>query len=227
MTGKKKDAHKFEFRKSLKEDSKYPILNYFRVERYFTRPLASLVVRAVFNTSITPNQITLFSFFVGVCGAISFSRGKPIYFLLGGILAQLASIFDCADGMLARSKGLCSEYGAYLDLFLDRITEFLIFSSISIGYYIFSNDLRLFIACLFGIGLFFMQLALYYLTKIYQKNTKPGEAAEARGLCIFLIMVFSIFNRLDLLIYLLLITIVCIILIRIGNLIRLGLLSRN
>jgi phosphatidylglycerophosphate synthase len=204
MNKEKKKKGMFSFKKSLKSDSKYPILNYFRVERYFTRPLASLIVRAVFNTRITPNQITWVSFFIAILSSAAFCMGQPTYFLVAGILVQLSSIVDCADGMLARSKEMCTPYGAYLDLFLDRITDFLIFSSINIGYFLYARDIKIFVIGAFSIALYFLQVSLYYLMKNYRKNDKLGEAAEERGLIIFVILVFSVLNRLDILIYALL-----------------------
>ena len=212
----------FSFEKSLKEDAKYPVLNYFRVERYFTRPLASLLVRMVFKTRVTPNQLTVIAFFIGLAGAFLYTRGEPVYFLWGGILAQLSSIVDCADGMLARSKGMCSKYGAFLDLFLDRITDFFFFSCISIGWYFYSGDLKLLIACLLGIGLYFLQVTLYYLTRNYLEITKTGEAAEPRGLLIFLILVFSVINQLDILMVITIVATVINNIIKVVNLIRLG-----
>lgn len=216
------NSAEFSFEKSLKEDAKYPVLNYFRVERYFTRPLASLLVRMVFKTNVTPNQLTLISFFVGLSASFVYLKGEPRFFLLGGILAQLSSIIDCSDGMLARSKGLTSRYGAFLDLFLDRITDFFLMSGIAVGYYFYSQNLMLLIACLLGIGLYFLQVTLYYLTRNYLQITKTGEAAEPRGLLIFMIMVFSVINKLDILMYLTIITTVINNIIKIINLIRLG-----
>jgi phosphatidylglycerophosphate synthase len=220
MSLEAKQGFKFDFRKSLKEDSRYPILNYFRVERYFTRPLAALVVRALINTRVTPNQVTLFSFFLGICSGVFFCGGDSRYFIVGGILAQLSSIFDCADGMLARARDRCSAYGAYLDLFLDRIVDFVMLVGASTGYFIYSGDLTMYIACLLGIGLFFLQLSLYYLTRIYKKNMSTGAAAEARGLMIFLVLAFSLANRLDLLGYIFMFAAVSSTIIKIINLAR-------
>jgi phosphatidylglycerophosphate synthase len=227
MAVEKKFTYKYDFRKSLKEDSRYPILNYFRVERYFTRPLASLIVKAVINTPITPNQITVFSFFLGICAGICLSLGKPGYFMAGGILAQLSSIFDCSDGMLARARNRCSDYGAYLDLFLDRFVDLFLLGGGATGYFVYSKDLTFFIVSIFGVALYFLQVSLYYLTKIYKKNTKFGEAAEARGLYIFLLFVFSLANQMKLLILIYLTATVSNNIIKIINLIRLGILSKK
>lgn len=221
MSAEQKTSPKFDFQKSLKEVTPYPILNHIRVERYFTRPLASLIARAVYNTSVTPNQLTYFSFFLGICSGISFFMGKYSYFIIGGILAQLSSIFDCADGMLARSKNLCSEYGAILDIFLDRIADFFIFGGMVIGYYRHSENFTIFLIGLFGLTLYFLQTTLYYLMIMYESK-KTGLAAEARGFVIFALLVFSVLDRLDLFICTLAFMTIANIVFKLINFIRWG-----
>lgn len=200
MTQKAADPSNFDFQKSLKEVTRYPILNYIRIERYFTRPLAALITRAVYNTSITPNQLTYVSFFLGICSGISYFMGTYAFFVLGGVLAQLSSIFDCADGMLARSKNLCSEYGAILDIFLDRIADFIGYTGLVIGYFRYSKNLTVFYIGLFSLALYFLQTTLYYLMIMY-KSKKTGLAAEARGFAVFVMFVFSLLNLLNLFIF--------------------------
>ena len=126
--------------------------------------------------------------------------GEYAFFVLGGIFAQLSSIFDCADGMLARSKNLCSEYGAALDIFLDRIADFIGYSGLIVGYFRYSENLTVFHIGLFSLALYFLQTTLYYLMIMY-KSKKTGLAAEARGFTVFVMLFFSLLNRLDLFIF--------------------------
>lgn len=201
----KRGSEQFNFKNSLKEGPKYPILNYIRVERYLTRPLASLFVKFIYNTKITPNQVTIFSFFLGIAGAIFFSAGEYKYFLAGGILVQLSSVFDCADGMLARSKDMCSRYGAFLDLFLDRIADVFILSGISVGYFIYSDNSFFLVLSLLATALYTLQIVLFYMIKMFRNKLTMGDSAEARGLLIFAILVFSVLNKLDILILIILV----------------------
>lgn len=205
MKPKKNNSHNFDFQKSLKEESWYPYLKHFRVERFFTRPLASLIVRAVYNTPITPNHLTYISFFFGVTGGILYCFGEPFYFIIAGIFIQFSSIFDCVDGMLARSKDMCTRFGTYLDLFLDRITDLFFLSGIVIGYYNYSGNLKFFITGAFMVNLAFLEMALHYIIRDFKKREKPAEAAAARGLIIFMIFILSLLNRLDIIILALLI----------------------
>jgi phosphatidylglycerophosphate synthase len=210
---------KFDFRRSLKDVAPYPIINKINIERYFTRPLASLIARAVYNTPITPNQLTYISFFLGICSGFSYFLGNHLFFVLGGILAQLSSIFDCADGMLARSKDMCSRYGAFLDIFLDRIADFFAISGMVFGYYRYSNNRTVLLVGLIALGLYFLQTTLYYLMIMYQSK-KTGLAAEARGFAVFVMFVFSLLNRLDLFIYIVAIQVVLNVAFKLINFIR-------
>jgi len=192
-----KKKNKFTFSSSLKTGPKYPIIRYIRIERYFTRPLASIFVKSIFHTKITPNQITIFAFFLGIAAAIFFSIGEYKYFIIGGILFQVSSVFDCADGMLARSKDKCTRYGAFLDLFLDRIVDVLIMIGISLGYFIYSESIFFLILSFITTALLTLQGSLIYLIRVFQNKFIPGESAEARGIFIFIIFILSVLNRLD------------------------------
>jgi CDP-L-myo-inositol myo-inositolphosphotransferase len=148
--------------------------------------------------------VTVASFFIGVIGAVFFSLGRYEFFIVGGICTQLSSIVDCADGMLARKKNMSSDYGAYLDLFLDRINEFFIMTGYAAGLYISSGNLTQLILIGIAISLYYLQVTLFYITKKYLRNDKTGETAEVRALLLFLIFVFAVTNRLDLGVYTLL-----------------------
>jgi phosphatidylglycerophosphate synthase len=197
--------NKPDFQKSLKSAHPYPVINYFRVERYISRPLASLIVRAVFHTSVTPNQVSYISFFLGIASGFAFFGASRFYFALGGILAFLSSVFDCADGMLARSRHQGTPYGTYLDLFLDRIADFFILAGLCTGFYRYSHNLNLFIAGLIGLGLYFLQVSLYYLINQFKQTKRTGDAAEARGLSLFVLMLLSVLNVLQLFILILIV----------------------
>ena len=98
------------------------------VSRYFNRPLSVRMSRRLVNYSVTPNQISLFSFLCSMLAAGLFSLGGYPTLLLGGLLAQFASIIDGCDGEVARLKFQGSHYGGWLDAVLDRYADaFLLF----------------------------------------------------------------------------------------------------
>lgn len=201
----KQEKGKFDFHKSIKKGPAFPFFKYFPIERYFTRPLASLIVRVLYNTSVTPNQITIASFLLGICSAIAYCGGAHKYFILGGFLAQTSSILDCSDGMLARAKNLQSRFGAFLDLYLDRIGDSIVLGGMTWGYYSYSNNPRFIIIGIVGIALLNLNNSLYYLVENYKQDGKTGKAAANRGFLVFIIFILSVLNRLDLMFYIMLI----------------------
>jgi CDP-L-myo-inositol myo-inositolphosphotransferase len=184
---------RFDYQKSLKTVKSYPFLHrYFPIDRLIVRPCAALVVRAVFRTSLTPNHLTLMSFFMALAAGLVYTIGRPAYFIAGGCLSMLSAIFDNADGQLARAKNMTSRYGAFLDLFLDRIADFIVLAGITFGLYRQTADPRILMLGLGTIGLYFLQVSLYYLNNIYTGAAKNGEGAEAKNLAVFAILVFSV-----------------------------------
>lgn len=85
------------------------------VDRFINRPLAARLVRWLAPTSITPNQVTAVSGLLGVAGAAVLSVGSWPALAAGALLLQLSIIVDCADGQLARAKGLTSQWGEVFD----------------------------------------------------------------------------------------------------------------
>jgi CDP-L-myo-inositol myo-inositolphosphotransferase len=188
----------FDFEKSLKKVSSYPFIHkYLPVDRYVIRPPAALIVKAVFKTRITPNQLTMTSLVFAVLSALAYVGGHPGFFALGGCLTLISTIFDAADGMLARAKNMTSRYGAYLDLFLDRIADFVVLGGVSYGYFRHTGSYPFLIFGMVTIGLYFLQLALYYLNLLYSRVEKNGEGAEAKSLAVFVIFLVSIAGRPD------------------------------
>jgi phosphatidylglycerophosphate synthase len=211
----------FNYQKSLKDRNAHIVNKYIKVEKYLNRPLASLIVRAVFNTRVTPNSLTYLNFFLGLLAAAFFSRGEYFYFVLGGISIQLSSIVDSADGMLARAKNMCSDYGASLDIFLDRITDFVLIVGITVGLYTASDDISLLIVGLMTAGLLNLQVSLFYIANNYSKK-ETGLTGEARAFMLLSILVFSIADLLDIFIYVLCAQTVINILWRVVHFIYLG-----
>jgi CDP-diacylglycerol--glycerol-3-phosphate 3-phosphatidyltransferase len=88
--------------------------------RAYYRVIDAFLLTPLSRVFSHPNQIT-------VLGAI-LSVLVPAGFLLhpaAGLCAILASaVVDSLDGLLARKKGLGSDFGAFLDSSLDRVSDF-------------------------------------------------------------------------------------------------------
>ncbi|MDH4127791.1 MAG: CDP-alcohol phosphatidyltransferase family protein [Spirochaetota bacterium] len=97
------------------------ILDYF-----FYRPIASYFVKAVQNTSITPNQITVISLVFGMVAGVFLSPYYSIPFV-GIILLAISNILDCSDGQLARVRKSGSMAGRVFDGLADSFVFFSIY----------------------------------------------------------------------------------------------------
>ncbi|MDF3065514.1 MAG: CDP-alcohol phosphatidyltransferase [Polyangiaceae bacterium] len=93
--------------------------------RYVCRPIAAVLVSAVAGTRVTPNQITLASFVVGILSAGLLVALPGHGGLIVAVLVYQASyVLDCADGMLARWRGVASPAGHLLDFLMDELKAF-------------------------------------------------------------------------------------------------------
>jgi len=98
------------------------------VARYLNRPISIRISKWLVNKPITPNQISLAAFLFSTVAALLFAVGYYPLLLLGGLIAQFASIIDGCDGEIARLKYQSSPYGGWLDAVLDRYADaFLLF----------------------------------------------------------------------------------------------------
>ena len=109
----------------INKDKKKPARRKFRQETvihsYIVRPLAFEIIRLLWNTSITPNQITLFRVILNILAVYFFFLAENLFFIWGFILFQAHEIIDHADGLYARMKGLTSKMGVFLEHFFDAI----------------------------------------------------------------------------------------------------------
>jgi len=213
----------FEYNRSMKKPSTDFVNGKIEfVNKYLNRPIAGIIVKMVYNTRISPDHITYFSFFVGLLGAFFYSLGEYRYFIIGGILFQSSSIIDGADGMLARSRGEISRFGSYLDLMFDRILDFFNLAALSIGSASYFNSSILLFLGLLGSGFYLLQVNIFYLIKSYLRSEEKGDTGESRAVMIFLIFLFSVFNRLDICIYIGLAVTLTVNILRIIQFLRFG-----
>lgn len=118
-----------EYKSSLK---KIEVEEFF--DLYFYRPLAFLFVKAIYNTSITPNQLTVISMMFGVIGGFFYSYGNYSAFIIGAILVLLYNVVDCSDGQLARLKKNGTAVGRILDGIADYVVSIAVYFGIAFGY---------------------------------------------------------------------------------------------
>ena len=101
---------------------------------FFYRPLAFILVKIIYPTRITPNQLTVVSIIFGVAAGFVYAMGSSTALLYGAVLFMLYNIFDCSDGQLARLKKNGTHAGRIIDGIADYITAIAVFTGLGIGY---------------------------------------------------------------------------------------------
>lgn len=80
---------------------------------------------------LTPNAISLLSFFFGAMTGVALAFG---HFGSAGFLSTISSLMDSLDGMVARKTGVASDSGEVLDAAVDRYVEFFFMAGLMIYY---------------------------------------------------------------------------------------------
>ncbi len=94
------------------------------IDYYWHRPLAGLLVQAIEHWPVTPNQVTLASGFVSLLAGLVIGLGAWFgawLAAIGGVLLLVSIVLDCADGQLARIRGIASPVGRILDGLIDAV----------------------------------------------------------------------------------------------------------
>ncbi|RBQ23391.1 Archaetidylinositol phosphate synthase [Candidatus Methanobinarius endosymbioticus] len=99
------------------------------LERF--RPLLKKILEPIAKRmNINPNILTLISPLIALIPAIFFARGD---LLMGAIFILLSGIFDVFDGAIARYHDKTSDFGAFLDSTMDRISDAIIIIGLILG----------------------------------------------------------------------------------------------
>ena len=167
------------------------------VSRYLNRPLSVRISRYLVNTPATPNQISLFSFVCSVLAAGLFTFDGYAALLLGGLLAQIASVVDGCDGEVARLTYRSSDYGGWFDAVLDRYADaFLLFGLMWHAYADKTNGLILLAGFLAIIGSFMVSYTADKHDRFMRTRIKSGQGLRmGRDIRIFLIFLGAVFNQ--------------------------------
>jgi phosphatidylglycerophosphate synthase len=171
----------YSYRKSLKSDISDELIN-----TYLLRPIAGLMVRVLYYTPVTANQVTIASIIAGIAAAFFYLKGTSDAIIIAGLLVTLKDLLDSADGQLARAKQQCSRVGRFLDSIGDFIVDTAVFSAIGwVLYHSSGNWWMMLLAMLgfAGISLrvsyhVFYQVNYLHLQKQYMNNRLNEEILE-------------------------------------------------
>ena len=159
-------AHKIPQRKNIFEAL------YSKVSKH----ISSIIVK----TSLTPNQITIISGIFGMVGAYFLTCQSRIDLIYASVFIQLFTILDLVDGDIARMKKLQSQFGKWLDIFFDKLNDFLIILGLSVGVYLRTNSISTLYLGIILMGLvFFIQFSMVMNSIIYRES----EAVFSSGQC--------------------------------------------
>lgn len=101
--------------------------------RHVERPISLQISRCLAPTAVTPNQITMVSVAVGLCGAPFFLSAFWPWQTVGALLLLAHSILDGCDGELARLRFQESRWGGVLDFWGDNVVHIVTFSCMAVG----------------------------------------------------------------------------------------------
>ncbi|MEM4574457.1 MAG: CDP-alcohol phosphatidyltransferase family protein [Candidatus Caldarchaeum sp.] len=96
--------------------------------RGFFEKAAAPVVNGLAKTGISPNSLTVLGLLLTGTSLPCYwlARETPVYFVLAALALALGGFLDGLDGLVARTLGKQTAFGAFLDSFTDRISDSLV-----------------------------------------------------------------------------------------------------
>ena len=138
------------------------------------RPIAAVLVDALKDTRVTPNQITLSAVFVALASvALLLLLPGHAGLIVAVIVFELSYVLDCADGMLARWRGIASPVGHLLDFLMDELKAFCLLAAVAARLFLEHGDPRFLLVGLFGLVALASGIAL---TTFVRRPEVAGEA---------------------------------------------------
>ena len=162
-------------------------INWFT--EWIARPPAAIVVYALRNTPITPNQVTFLSAVVAALSCAIFA-GLPgwLWLVVAALIFEFSFVLDCADGMLARLRKIASPIGHLLDFLMDELKAMLLFGCVTVRMWRDTGDDRILIVGLAGLFCLASGIALTsfmrrpeYGAKQMTEDGQPAEVGQRRG----------------------------------------------
>ena len=171
----------YSYKESVKSGASDELIN-----TYILRPIAGLIVGALYRTPVTPNQVTLAATAAGLAAAALYWQGTPLLTALAGLCLTGKDLLDSADGQLARAKGMFSRAGRFLDSLGDFAVNLAVFSAIAVAMVRSGSGAGAPLLCLcafLGVSLrvsyhVFYQTSFLHLRNAYTGNRTSEEIRE-------------------------------------------------
>jgi phosphatidylglycerophosphate synthase len=103
------------------------------VSRNINRVFSTAISQRLTYSSITPNQMTVFTGLIAFIPCYFMYQGGYVNWLIGAAVYQLASMLDGVDGEIARLKMQSSRFGQWLDTLLDFVSMIAVLLCLVIG----------------------------------------------------------------------------------------------
>ncbi len=169
-----------EFKQSLKTVDSEEIL-----DLVIFRPLSFVLVKLIYNTNITPNQISIVALIFGLLTGVLYGFGTHEFFILASASFFICNTLDCMDGQLARLKKNGTKIGRVIDGFIDYLTSISVFIGIGIALTSISGNALYswLLTVASGISkalqnMFFDHYRNMYLEYVYHKTSSLDEEIE-------------------------------------------------
>ncbi|SUY47372.1 CDP-alcohol phosphatidyltransferase [Clostridium putrefaciens] len=160
--------------------------------RKYVNPLINLVAKFLLNINLTPNNITLIAFGIGIASSVFIYFDLPIVALFA---LWLSGFLDAVDGAMARKKGTTTSIGTLMDITFDRMVEMGIILTLAIK---FPKDiihlLILTICILISMTLFLTVAALTEKKGMKSFYYQAGFAERTEGFIMFSLMIIFSHN---------------------------------
>lgn len=156
------------------------------------RQLLNPLVRLLSRMRVRPDTLTFLGWTFACVSAVLFGLG---HVPLAGAVMLFGGLFDALDGAVARASDRMSDFGAFLDSTLDRISEAVIF--VGIVFYYASAD-RPYEALLAGAAMTFSLLTSYTRARAEGLGVRCEVGLLERAGRVVLLSVLSILDFLTL-----------------------------
>lgn len=200
--------------------------------------------------NFTANEVTIISGIFGIIGSFFLISDNYFHLIIASIFIQLFSILDLVDGNIARRNHTQSKFGMWLDIFFDKLIDFLIIFLSTFGIYKNFNDPNILVWGIIWMGsVLWSQIIMIlntsekyfefsrvsgskFIDPTYTKNSKLGffliplyfyrrHLSYQHNTFLFLISFFAIINQLTIGIYFLTIhAVISLILSNVINFVR-------
>ncbi|MDF1763304.1 MAG: CDP-alcohol phosphatidyltransferase family protein [Oleibacter sp.] len=123
---------------------------------------------------LTPNLLTIFSFFVAIIAAVFIISGGMVNFIIAAVLINVSHVLDCMDGQMARYRKTPSLSGGFYDKLTDQIQVALWFGAVGYAAYVQSHHIAPVLLAFVGVVFYNLRGYIKYVG-IFTEMTRDSQ----------------------------------------------------